>query len=266
MASTNGRMMPPGSSSRRVLYDHVDQRHVDVVDARHAEQAQRGALGRVGGVLLDVLLDVVGDRRRPRRGRGRPGTGRAGWLGALSHRPWSRGSVRVERRTASGTVARPLTTSNTGARSPTASATAPKKSCRVVGLRHPVRVGGHGKHAQRRRARAASMPRRRRRETVAAGSMQHGRVAHHDASGAGAAAGRGRGRRRTPRSGRRREAASWRRRRSISRATITPSPTAVSSSRRRWPRRRPSMATARASSRQAARRRGRACSRRTREA
>ena len=55
-----------GQQVAGVLGDHVDQRHVDLVDAGDAEQAQRGALGGVRGVFLDVLLDVVGDRARRR--------------------------------------------------------------------------------------------------------------------------------------------------------------------------------------------------------
>ena len=55
-----------GQQVARVLGDDVDERHVDLVDAGDAEQAQRRALGRVGRVLLDVLLDVVGDRARRR--------------------------------------------------------------------------------------------------------------------------------------------------------------------------------------------------------
>ena len=53
--------MPLGQELARLLDDHVDQGHVDLVHAGDAQQAQRGALGRVGGVLVDMALDVVGD-------------------------------------------------------------------------------------------------------------------------------------------------------------------------------------------------------------
>ena len=44
-----------------VLDDDVDERHVDLVHAGDAQQAQCGPLGGVGGVLVDMALDVVGD-------------------------------------------------------------------------------------------------------------------------------------------------------------------------------------------------------------
>ena len=50
-----------GQQFAGVLDDDVDERHVDVVHAAHAQQTQRGAFGRVGRVLFDVPLDVVGD-------------------------------------------------------------------------------------------------------------------------------------------------------------------------------------------------------------
>ncbi len=47
-----------------LLHHHVHQRHVDVVDARYAQQAQRGALDGVGGVRIDVFPHVIGDGAR----------------------------------------------------------------------------------------------------------------------------------------------------------------------------------------------------------
>jgi len=92
---------------------------------RAAQQAQGGALRGVGRVLLDVHLDVVGD-----------GVGRASRAGdqrlveidGVVHSHTVLLSV-VERSTpATGAEARSWTTSNTGARSPTASSIARKKS------------------------------------------------------------------------------------------------------------------------------------------
>ena len=111
-----------------MLGDDVDQRHVDLVDAGDAEQAQRGALGRVGRVLLDVLLDVVGDRAR----RGSRAVDQVAVQSErIVHLTTHFRQEETEVGSASlppGSRANPFTTSNIGTRSPTASATAEKKT------------------------------------------------------------------------------------------------------------------------------------------
>ena len=250
--------MPPGRSSRALLDDDVDEGHVDVVHARDAHKAQRGALGRVGRVPVDVR-QTSSAMARPPRARDPPSTRRARSCRSRSHLlsdcrgcVATRGRVGRLCRTARR-HARPCTTSKTGARSPTASAIAPKKTCRVVGLRKTVGVGGDGQHAQRREhaqvdAAAAAARHRRRRQDEDRG------VAHDERDGARG----GRVRRKSSANSwvtappMNRTAAS---RRSTSRATRTPSPTAVCrGSGASWPR--PSTVTARApasASRRAAR-------------
>ena len=120
-----------GQKLTRVLDHHVDQRHVDLVDADHTQQAQAGALGGVGRVRLDVPLDVVGDRLGCRAGAGDEGLIQ---LERLLHCHTFLGESSVSSAAAAaGTAARPLTTSKTGTRSLTASAIARNKSVGLYG-------------------------------------------------------------------------------------------------------------------------------------
>jgi len=110
-----------------VFDDHVDEGYVDLVDAGDTEQSEGGALGRVGRVLLDVLLDVVGDGVRRR-------TGAVDEVAVQSEGivHWTTHFLQEDTDAATvlpppGSRAKPFTTSNKGTRSPTASATAEKK-------------------------------------------------------------------------------------------------------------------------------------------
>ena len=166
-----------------MLDDDVDQRHVDLVHAGDAEQAQGSALGGVGRVGLDVLLDVVGDRRR-----GVPGPvdqllvyiDASGHLTTFLPQAGTAGAAAVS---PSGTRPDQLTTSKSGALSPQRLAQCVEEHLRLVRLRHPEGVDRDGQHAQRpldlERDPAPAEERDR-----GGRQHQHGRVAYHDAKGA----------------------------------------------------------------------------------
>ena len=119
-----------GQQVARLLHDHVHERHVDLVDAADAQQPQGGALGGVGGVVFDVALDVVGDGV----GRGACAVRKAGvQLECVVHvhtlfRQGKAGSARRAVAAVAAAAASPLTTSYTGTRPATASATAVKNT------------------------------------------------------------------------------------------------------------------------------------------